>query len=98
MPRKNALAGNMQLRMTWAVAKVYADEAISGKSAKTMHRHQYQQMLRDAQRRAFDVILIHQYDRIARSLGEHVNLEIKLPGVGHQAGSCGAGFRQRQRG
>lgn len=65
-----------------AVAKVYADEAISGKSAKTMRRHQYQQMLRDAQRRAFDVILIHQYDRIARSLGEHVNLEIKLQGWG----------------
>lgn len=30
------------------IAKVYADEAISGKGAKTMHRHQYQQMLRDA--------------------------------------------------
>lgn len=65
-----------------SIIKVYADEAISGKGVKTMRRHQYQQMLRDAQRRAFDVILIHQYDRIARSLGEHVNLEIKLQGWG----------------
>ena len=60
------------------VKAVYADEAISGKGSKTQLRQQYQKMLRDAQRGDFDVILIHQYDRIARSLGEHVNLEIKL--------------------
>lgn len=60
------------------VLRVYADEAISGKGSKTLLRQQYQRMLRDAQKDDFDVILIHQYDRIARSLGEHVNLEIKL--------------------
>lgn len=64
------------------VKAVYADEAISGKGSKTQLRQQYQKMLRDAQRGDFDVILIHQYDRIARSLGEHVNLEIKLSGWG----------------
>lgn len=64
------------------VGTVYADEAISGKGAKTMQRRQYQAMLRDAAKGAFNCILIHQYDRIARSLGEHVNLEIKLNGYG----------------
>lgn len=59
---------------------VYADEAISGRGSKTAMRHQYQRMLKDAQKGVFEVILIHQYDRIARSLGEHVNLEIKLSG------------------
>ena len=54
---------------------VYADEAISGKTA---NRAQYQKMLRDCDKGLFDTILIHKYDRIARNLGEHVNLEMKL--------------------
>lgn len=57
------------------IKKVYADEAISGKTAQ---RDKYQRMIRAAARHEFDVILIHQYDRIARNLAEHVNLEIKL--------------------
>lgn len=60
------------------VTEVYADEAISGKGSKTSKRLQYQRMLRDAQKRKFDTILCHKYDRIARNLGEHVNLEAKL--------------------
>lgn len=58
-----------------AIVAIYADEAISG---KTSARRQYQKMLRDAQKGQFDTILIHQYDRIARNLSEHVNLETKL--------------------
>ena len=54
---------------------VYADEAVSGKTA---NRAQYQKMLRDCDKGTFDTILIHKYDRIARNLGEHVNLEVKL--------------------
>lgn len=57
------------------VTEIYADEAISG---KTSDRKQYQKMLRDAERGSFGVILIHKYDRVARSLAEHVNLESKL--------------------
>ena len=57
------------------VLSVYADEAISGKTA---NRAQYQKMLRDCNKGLFDTILIHKYDRIARNLGEHVNLEMKL--------------------
>ena len=56
----------------------YKDEAISGKGSKTALRVDYQRMLRDCTKGLFDTILIHKYDRVARSLGEHVNLERRL--------------------
>lgn len=62
----------------YQVVEVYSDEAISGKGSKTAQRAQYQKMLRDCDRGLFDTILIHKYDRIARNLGEHVNLEKRL--------------------
>ena len=60
------------------VREVYADEAISGKGSKTLKRLQYQRMLQDAKRGMFSAILIHKYDRVARNVGEHVNLELRL--------------------
>lgn len=64
------------------VVSIYADEAISGKGSQTSKRMQYQKMLRDAEKHLFNTILIHKYDRIARNLGEHVNLEQKLSSLG----------------
>lgn len=61
-----------------SVVGLYTDEAISGKGSKTASRVQYQKMLRDCGRGMFQTILIHKYDRVARNLGEHVNLEKKL--------------------
>ena len=61
---------------------VYTDEAISGKGSRTAQRKEYQKMLRDIQKRQVTVILVHQYDRVARNLGEHVNLEKKLDEAG----------------
>lgn len=60
------------------IVDIYADEAISGKGSKTAARAKYQKMLRDCGKGTFDTILIHKYDRIARNLGEHVNLTTKL--------------------
>lgn len=60
------------------VSEVYADEAISGKGSKTASRRQYQKLLRDCEKGAVSVILVHKYDRVARNLGEHVNLEARL--------------------
>lgn len=60
------------------IVAVYADEAISGKGSMTASRAQYQKMLRDCNKGTFDTILIHKYDRVARSLGEHVNLDARL--------------------
>jgi DNA invertase Pin-like site-specific DNA recombinase len=62
----------------YVILKVYADEAISGKGTKTQSRKQYQALLRDSKLGLFDVVLVHRYDRIARNVGEHVNLELKL--------------------
>lgn len=56
----------------------YVDRAISGREEKTEARKQYQQMLKDAKKHSFDVILIHKYDRVARSLLEQVTLEKRL--------------------
>ena len=64
------------------VIEVYADEAISGKGSKTAQRAKYQKMLRDCKKGTFDTILIHKYDRIARNVGEHVNLTAKLNEMG----------------
>ena len=64
------------------VTEVYADEAVSGKGSKTSSRVQYQKLLRDCRKGAFETILIHKYDRIARNVGEHVNLTAKLQEMG----------------
>lgn len=60
------------------IVEVYADEAVSGKGSKTASRAKYQKLLRDCNKGTFDTILIHKYDRIARNVGEHVNLTAKL--------------------
>ncbi|MHC1695622.1 MAG: recombinase family protein [Eubacteriales bacterium] len=64
------------------VLKIYTDEAISGKGEKTSSRKQYQQLMRDCEKKAYEVILVHKYDRIARNVGEHVNLDIRLSDAG----------------
>lgn len=68
----------------YSITGIYADEAISGKGSKTAQRRQYQRLLRDCDKGLFEVILIHKYDRIARNLGEHVNLEARLKAKGVQ--------------
>ncbi len=57
------------------VTNVYVDEAVSG---KTTNRASYQRMMRDLKKGLYDVVLIHKYDRIARNLGDHINLQNKL--------------------
>lgn len=58
----------------------YADRAISGKS--TLKRNAYQRMMRDAEKKKFDVVLIHKYDRMSRNLGDAVNITSKLSNWG----------------
>lgn len=60
------------------VGEIYSDEAVSGKGSATAKRKNYQRMLRDAEAGRFDVVLIHKYDRVARSLPEHVSLVARL--------------------
>lgn len=70
--REYAAAHNIQ------IVGSYTDEAISGKGAATAKRAGYQKMLRDIKNGRVSLVLVHKYDRIARSLAEHVNLEMKL--------------------
>ncbi|MBO7676319.1 MAG: recombinase family protein [Erysipelotrichaceae bacterium] len=60
------------------VVGTYTDEAVSGRANKTELRKNYKRMLQDARAGAFDVILIHKFDRVARSLREHVRLDEEL--------------------
>lgn len=64
------------------IVGIYKDEAISGKGSKTASRTQYQKMIRDCDKGQFDTILVHKYDRIARSMAEHINLATKLQAKG----------------
>lgn len=61
-----------------SIVRIYQDEAISGKGSKTYARKQYQALLKACDKGMYDVILIHKYNRIARSLNEHVTLEKRL--------------------
>lgn len=60
------------------IISVYKDEAISGKESATKKRRDYQRLMRDALAGGFDVILVHKYDRIARSVMEHFSIAAKL--------------------
>ena len=95
LKRKFVPVRNMQTRHNLFVTDTYIDEAISGKGSKTQARKQYQRLLRDCERAKFDTILIHKYDRIARNLGEHVNLEAKLKS-GNTTNRHSSGFRSEQ--
>lgn len=66
----------------YAIVKIYADEAISGKGSSTKKRVSYQKMLRDIEAGKLDAVLIHKYDRVARNVMEHVTLASRLSNAG----------------
>src|SRR5215470_1050607 len=62
-------------REGWQLAKVYADRAISGASR---NRPEYQQMLADAERSQFDVVVCEALDRLGRKLADIAELHDRL--------------------
>lgn len=64
------------------VVGYYKDEAISGKASKTIERKEYQRLKRDCDKGTFEIILVHKYDRIARSLNESARVDKELHGKG----------------
>ena len=74
------------------IIEIYKDEAISGRESKKEMRQDYLRMLQDIKKHTFDAILIHKYDRVARSLYEHVNLEMKLEKEGIELIAVGQNF------
>jgi site-specific DNA recombinase len=62
-------------REGWQLIKVYADRAISGASR---NRPEYQQMLADADRGCFDVVVCEALDRLGRKLADIADLYDRL--------------------
>ena len=54
-------------RRSWEVVEVYIDHAISGAKGRDK-RPGFDQMLKDANRRKFDVVMTWSIDRLGRSL------------------------------
>lgn len=68
-------------RRSWSIAEEYLDEGISG--SKTS-RPALDRMLKAAKRRAFDVVLVYRYDRLARSLKQLVDVLCLFDSLGIQ--------------
>ena len=58
------------------VYDIYADEGVSGQKE---NRPQFQRMLKDAENRKFNIILVHKYDRFARKveLSQRIKTQLK---------------------
>ena len=63
----------------WAIGKVYADRATSGASR---FRRGYQELLADAERRQFDVVVCEALDRLGRKLADVADLFDRLSFLG----------------
>lgn len=62
------------------IYKIYSDEGISGQKEE---RPAFQQMLKDAQNKCFNIILVHKFDRFARKveLSQRIKRQLRQAGV-----------------
>lgn len=62
------------------IFNIYADEGISGQKE---NRPQFQQMIKDAEKKSFNLILVHKFDRFARKveLSQRIKRQLKASGV-----------------
>lgn len=65
------------------VYKVYPDDGVSAKYTDEKKRPQFNQMIHDAGKKLFDIILVHKYDRFARNveLSQRVKRQIREAGI-----------------
>ena len=63
----------------WDVVKEFVD---AGESARTDKRPQFQQMIGAARTKAFDIILVHKFDKFARNDYDFIVYEKKLGDLG----------------
>src|SRR5260370_30505023 len=66
-------------RQGWTVAKIYSDRAQSGASK---FRPQYQQMIADAERKQFDILVCEALDRLGRKLADIADLHDRMSYAG----------------
>lgn len=62
-----------------AITEIYADKAISG---RTDRRNEFQRMMRDAEKRKFQVVIAYKSNRIARNMLNALQYEAKLDAFG----------------
>ena len=67
------------------VIKHYIDRALS---AKTDNRPDFQQMIKDSEKRLFDIVLVWKLDRFARNRYDSAHYEYLLERKPCQAGIC----------
>lgn len=62
------------------IFKIYADEGLSGQKE---NRPQFQQMIKDAEKKYFNIILVHKFDRFARKveLSQRIKRQLKTAGI-----------------
>jgi site-specific DNA recombinase len=62
------------------VYKIYSEEGVSGQKE---NRPQFQLMLKDAEKKLFNIILVHKFDRFARKveLSQRIKRQLKTSGV-----------------
>ena len=58
-------------REKWELVKIYADEGVSGSSVE--NRKGLQDLMKDAKKRKFDVMVIHKLSRFARNAMDLLN-------------------------
>ncbi|MFH1491169.1 MAG: recombinase family protein, partial [Pseudomonadota bacterium] len=63
----------------WEIVEEFVD---AGESARTDKRPQFQQMIAAARTKAFDVILVHKFDRFARNDYDFIIYEKELEDLG----------------
>ena len=63
----------------WAVVKEFVD---AGESARTDKRPEFQKMIAQARSKAFDIILVHKFDRFARNDYDFIIYEKELEDLG----------------
>lgn len=64
----------------WELVQIYADEGVTGTSTKK--RHAFNQMLSDAQNRAFDFVITKEISRFARNTLDSIHYTRKLKDLG----------------
>jgi len=68
-------------RRNWEIVETFLDEGISGSKAS---RPALDRLMKQAKRRAFDVVLVYRYDRFARSLKQLVDTLCTFDSLGIQ--------------
>ena len=85
-----ALCREHARRQGWVIVQTYTDEAISG---ATMHgRISLLRMVEDAERGAFDIILVEHIDRLARNAADTIRLREEMEFKGIEIHTCASGL------